>query len=100
MTDFLLNVYVYLWAALALLCFVAGRKNGAIMYVVGLMFVFMTVWYGLRTFGGYPMFEGALGIIFRCVLGVCLALFVLVYYFSRKKSIEEYEKNSKGKDEN
>ncbi len=100
MTDFLQNIYVYLWAVLAVLCFFTGRKQGAYAYVMGLFFVFMTVWYGLRTFLEYPMFEGVLAIVFRCVLGAFLVLFVLVYYFSRKKSVEEYKNNSKSNDKN
>jgi hypothetical protein len=48
-------------------------------------FIFMTIWYGLRTFAGYPMFEGTLNIIFRCILGGFLVALGLIYWFIRKR---------------
>jgi len=52
---------------------------------MALFFIFMTVWYGLRTFAGYPMFEGTLNIVFRCILGGFLIVLGLIYWFTRKK---------------
>lgn len=98
MSDFLQNIYVYLWAVLAILMFATAVKNrktfGAIALVLALFFVFMTVWYGLRTFGGYAMFEGTPGIIFKAVLGVFAVILVIAYLFYRKKIL-----NQNGKDE-
>ena len=62
--------------------------------MLALFFVFMTVWYGLRTFGGYPMFEGTPGIIFKAVLGVFAVILVIAYLIYRKKIL-----NQNGKDE-
>ena len=98
MGDFLQNLYVYLWAVLAILMFATAVKNrktfGATALVLALFFVFMTVWYGLRTFGGYPMFEGTPGIIFKAVLGVFAVILVIAYLIYRKKIL-----NQNGKDE-
>lgn len=77
--------YVFLWAALAVLLFAAGFKQGAFAFVMSGFFVFMTVWYALRAFGGYPMFDGTLGVVFRCVLGAFLALIILVYFLSKRR---------------
>lgn len=79
-------VYVILWGALAVLMFFTGKKQGALAYVMSLFFVFMTVWYALRAFGGYEMFEGTLGIVFKCVLGVFLALFAAAYFIAKRKN--------------
>lgn len=83
------NIYVFLWAALAVLMFATAVKNrktfGITALVFALFFVFMTVWYGLRTFGGYKMFDGTLGIIFKAVLGVFAVVLVIVYLIYRKK---------------
>ena len=58
MADFLQYGYVVLWAALAALTFFIGRKQGLIGYLLSVFFVFMAVWYGLRAFGGLPVFDG------------------------------------------
>ncbi len=83
MADFLQYIYVFLWGALAVLMFVTGFKQGAVAFVLSLFFVFMTVWYAFKSFGGYPMFEGELGIIFRCVLGGFFALFIVIYFMTK-----------------
>ncbi len=85
MGEFLQYAYVFLWAILAILMFATGFKQGAFAFVLSLFFVFMTVWYALRAFGNYPMFEGTLGLVFRCVLGGFLALLILVYILSKRK---------------
>lgn len=83
------NIYVFLWAVLAVLMFATGIKNrktyGAAAFVFALFFVFMTVWYGLRTFGGYAMFDGTLGIIFKIVLGAFAVVLIVAYIIYRKK---------------
>ena len=87
MSDFLQNFYVYLWAALAVLMLGISIKYKGSTRATGLVltifFVFMTVWYGLRSFGGIAMFDGALGIIFKVILGVFLAALVIIYLVSR-----------------
>lgn len=89
MSNFMQNIYVYLWAALAILMFATAIKNrksfGAMAFVLALFFVFMTVWYGLRTFGGYAMFDGILGIVFKAVMAVFLVCLVAAYLIYRKK---------------
>ncbi len=67
--EFLQYATVFLWAALAVLVLVVGRREGLLAYVMAAFFVFMTVWYALRAFGGIAMFDGVLGIVFKCVLG-------------------------------
>lgn len=85
MAEFMQYAYVFLWAALAVLLFLAGFKQGAFAFVMSGFFVFMTVWYALRAFWGFPVFEGVLGVVFRCVLGVFLALLILLYLLSRRR---------------
>lgn len=86
MGDFLQYFYVFLWGALAVLMFFTGFKQGAFAFVMSLLFVFMTVWYALRAYAGLPMFEGIYGVIFRCVLGGFLALFVIVYIVKKRNN--------------
>ena len=88
--EFLQNMYVWLWAALAILMIIVGIKyrhehQGLLAVLMAVFFIFMTVWYGLRTFAGYPMFEGTLNIIFRCILGGFLVALGLIYWFIRKR---------------
>ena len=102
MCEFLQNMYVWLWAALAILMIIVGIKYRhehqgpppappavyflfMLVVFMAVFFIFMTVWYGLRTFAGYPMFEGTLNIIFRCVLGGFLVALGLIYWFIRKR---------------
>ena len=86
MGEFLQNIYVWLWAALAVLMIIIGIKyQGLLAVLMAVFFIFMTVWYGLRTFAGYPMFEGTLNIIFRCILGGFLVVLGLIYWFTRKR---------------
>ena len=83
--EFLQYFYVFLWAALALLVLIVGRREGALAYVMAAFFVFMAVWYGLRAFGKIAMFDGALGIAFKCVLGAFALLLGAVWFFKRRK---------------
>ena len=90
MGEFLQNMYVWLWAALAILMIIVGIKyrhehQGLLAVLMAVFFSFMTVWYGLRTFAGYPMFEGTLNIVFRCILGGFLVALGLIYWFIRKR---------------
>ncbi len=86
MTEFMQNIYVFLWAVLALLTFAVGIKQKApYAFVVSLCFVFMTVWYALEAFAGYQMFSDTAGIIYKIVLAVFLAAFVIIYLVSKKK---------------
>ncbi len=84
MADFLQYGYVVLWAALAALTFFIGRKQGLIGYLLSVFFVFMAVWYGLRAFGGLPVFEGVPGYIFRGSLILFLLVIVYIWWRSRK----------------
>lgn len=65
---------------------ISPRTSGLACSFNGCVFIFMTVWYGLRTFAGYPMFEGTLNIIFRCILGGFLVALGLIYWFMRKEN--------------
>lgn len=90
MGEFLQNMYVWLWAALAILMIIVGIKyrhehQGLLAVLMAVFFIFMTVWYGLRTFAGYQMFEGTLNIIFCCILGGFLVALGLIYWFIRKR---------------
>lgn len=82
--DVMHYIYVFLWAALAVMVVIVGRKEGPLAYVMAAFFVFMTVWYGLRAFGGINMFDGALGIIFKCVLGAFAAALAVIWILKRK----------------
>ena len=84
MGEFLQNMYVWLWAALAILMIIVGIKyrhehQGLLAVLMAVFFIFMTVWYGL------PTFEGTLNIIFRCILGGFLVALGLIYWFIRKR---------------
>ena len=93
--PFLSYFYVFLWAALAILCFFIGRKMGLAGYLLSLFFVFMTVWYGLRAFGNLPVFDGVLGIVFRCALLVFLVVIVFVWIRGRKAQNKNNQKTDK-----
>ena len=82
--DILQYVYVFLWAALAVATAVTARKEGATALVMTGFFVFMTVWYGIRAFFGVAMFDGALGVIFKCVMAGFAVVLGLVWYFKRR----------------
>ena len=91
--DFLQYFYVILWAALAVLMFFTGRKQGAFAYMLSGFFVFMTIWYGLDTFSDYNMFEGVMSLVFRGVMLVFLVLFILVYFLLKKKNTDGTKEN-------
>ena len=91
--DFLQYFYVILWAALAVLMFFTGRKQGAFAYMLSGFFVFMTIWYGLDTFSDYNMFEGVMSLVFRGVMLVFLVLFILVYFLLKKKNTDDTKEN-------
>ncbi len=82
---FLQYFYVFLWAALAVMTVVVGRKEGLLAFVMAGFFVFMTVWYGLRAFGGIAMFDGTPGIVFKCILGAFAVLLAAVWFLKRRR---------------
>ena len=77
-------IYVFLWAFLAMMVVVVGRKEGLLAYVMSGFFVFMTVWYGLRAFGNIAVFEGTLLIVFRCLLGAFAVGLGIIWYLKRR----------------
>ena len=83
--SFLNYAYVFLWAALAVMVAVVGRKEGLLALVMAAFFVFMTVWYGIRAFGGVAMFDGILGVVFKCVLGAFAAAMAVIWIAKRRK---------------
>ncbi|MEE1262683.1 hypothetical protein [Ruminococcus sp.] len=90
--PFLQYFYVFLWAALAVLCFFIGRKIGLAGYLLTLFFVFMTIWYGLEAFAGLPVFDGVMGHVFRGVLLVFLIIIVFIWYRGRRAQIMSQNK--------
>ena len=86
MSQFLQYGYVFLWAALAVLTFFIGRKQGLYGYLLSVFFVFLAIWYGLRAFGNLPVFEGVPGYIFRGALVVFLLVIVFIWQKSRKEN--------------
>lgn len=83
--EFLQYAYVFLWAALAVMVVVVGRREGLLAYIMAAFFVFMAVWYGLRAFGGFPVFDGAPGIAFKCTAVVFALAIAAVWFFRRRK---------------
>lgn len=77
-------IYVFLWAFLAVMVLAVGRKEGLLAYVMAAFFVFMTVWCGLRAFGGIAMFDGVLLVVFRCLLGAFAVGLGIVWYIKRR----------------
>ena len=100
MTDFLQYGAVALWAVLAVLTFIIGRKQGAVGYMLSVFFVFMAVWYGLRAFGKLPVFDGTVGFIFRAVLTVILFSTIGVWYRIKKKQAEQNKDENDKEEEN
>ena len=84
MTQFMQYAYVFLWAAIAVLMFFVGRKHGVFGYRLSLFCTILIVWYGLRAFGGLPVFDGVPGYIFRGMLIVFLVVIVYMWWRSRK----------------
>lgn len=85
--EFMQHIYVILWGVAALLTFAAGiKQKEPFAFVVSVFFVFMTVWYALRTYGGYPMFDGELGVIFKIVMVAFLVLLAGYMVFARLRS--------------
>ena len=88
MTQFMQYAYVFLWAALAVLMLFVGRKYGVFGYLLSVFFVILTIWYGLRSFGGLEVFEGVPGYIFRGMLIIFLAVILYIWWRSRKNSAQ------------
>ena len=82
--DIMNCIYVFLWAALAVLVLIIGRKELVLAALMSAFFVFMTVWYGLRAFGGIAMFDGVLLVVFRCLLGAFAVGLGIVWYIKRR----------------
>ncbi len=84
------SMSVFVWAALAIFVFyTTGKKDRPLAIAMSGFFVFMAVWYGLRSFAGLDMFGGALGIAFRVIVVTyavaIIAAWLLRYHFKNKK---------------
>lgn len=99
MSEYLQYAYVFVWGALAVLTFIIGKKQDLYYFVLSLFFVFMTVWYALNSFGGIAMFEGALGIAFRCIALLFLAAVVFVYFLRKKSKAAQSNENTDDSEE-
>ena len=84
MNEFFQYGAVFLWGILAVLTFFIGKKHGAGGYLLSVFFVFMAVWYGLRAFGGLPVFDGVAGFVFRGLLIGFLLIILALWWKSRK----------------
>lgn len=80
--------YFILWAVIAVYLLVVAKRTGALCYALSAFFAFMAVWYALNSFSGIAMFEGTLGIVFKCIVGAFLLALVAVYIVGkiRKKN--------------
>lgn len=88
------TVYVFMWAALAVLTFILGFKHRKTFFMFTVFFVFMSVWYALKAFWNLPVFEGALRWVFTGVMLLYLAVAVLLWIRDRKR-----DRNTKRNDE-
>lgn len=84
--DVMQYFYVFLWSALAVMTFIVGRKEGLLAVLIASFFVYMAVWYGIRAFGNVPMFDGVLGIVFKCTLGAFALLLCAVWLIKRRRN--------------
>lgn len=84
--DSIKSFYFILWAIIAIYMFVSAKKLGSLCYLIGGFFSFMTVWYAMNTFSGIAMFEGTVGIVFKCIVGAFLLTFVLIYAIGKYKN--------------
>lgn len=84
--------YFLLWAVMALYMFATAHKTGKICYLAGILLTFMSVWYALNSFTELSMFSGTLGIIFKCVIGAFLLIFIISYLIGKKNSQNKTDK--------
>lgn len=83
MGSFTEYMYFALWAILTVYMLFQVKRIGPVCLIAVALFAFMTTWEGLRVFGGIAIYDGVMGIVFRCVAGGFLAVFVLIYILSK-----------------
>lgn len=79
-------VYAVLWAVIAIYLFSVAIKINKILFLGAGLFTFMSVWWLVNELIDINLFEGIYGIVFRVVVGIVLALFIIFYVISKKKS--------------
>ncbi len=79
-------VYAVLWAVIAIYLFSVGIKINKILFLGAGLFTFMSVWWLVNELIDINLFDGIYGIVFRVVVGIVLALFIIFYVISKKKS--------------
>lgn len=82
-------VYTVLWALLAVFCLYSAHKLSRILYIMGGFFVFMFGWYLANGLLEIDLFGGIYNVIFRCVGGAFLLLFILLYLYIKKHPPKE-----------
>ncbi len=78
-------VYTCLWAFIAIYLFFAAIKVNKILFLGAGLFTFMAVWWFVNQITEVNLFDGTYGIIFRVVVAVVLALFIIFYVINKKK---------------
>lgn len=77
-------VYSALWAVIAVYLFSVAKRVNKILFLGAGLFTFMAVWWLVNELVSVNLFDGIYGIIFRVVMGIVLALFVIFYIISKK----------------
>lgn len=77
-------VYSVMWLAIAGFLLSMGLKEQKIYIVFAVYFLFNSVWWGIAFFTKADMFHGAMGLVFRGITAVFLAIGVVYYYNYRK----------------
>lgn len=78
-------VYAALWAVIAIYLFAVAIRVNKILFLGAGLFTFMAVWWLVNELINVNLFDGMYGIIFRVVMGIVLALFIIFYVISKKK---------------
>lgn len=78
-------VYTVLWAVIAIYLFYSAVKVNKILFLGAGLFSFMSVWWLVNQLVETNLFEGLYGMIFKIVVGIVLAVFVIFYVISKKR---------------
>lgn len=92
-------IYAALWLIIAVYLFFYAFKSHKFLFFLSGYFLFMSGWYLTdQLLVDVNLFSGMYSWIFRGIALVVLIISVLVYFYSKKKRLEQGESSENGKE--
>lgn len=82
--EFMDIVYLVMWGLIAAYCFFSAHKISPVLYLLGVFFVYMFVWFLINDLSPIDMFSGVYKMVFRGIALAFLIVLIIIYIVIKK----------------